>query len=152
MRPRAEGALNRQWIVTRRDDKNSSCPIQSPDILDQLKPAPATKRQSKAHHPRLMFGKHFSACWRIIGFIANSKAACRFNQCNQPGADERCMMDDEHLDHCLDFHRGTNRGLFSTVINWPMVAAGRNNGLSLSKRECLHGSISCTNFVSNMPT
>jgi hypothetical protein len=57
-----------------------------------------------------MFNKHFPARWRIIRFTAGSKATGRFNQCNQPGADERGMMDDEHLQFCQALDRGINRG------------------------------------------
>src|SRR5262249_31598649 len=110
VRASAKGALDRQWIFACRDHKNSSSPIQSPKILDQFDAASATKRHTKCYQPWLMSNKHFAARRHIIRFTADSKAACRFNQCNQPRADERCMMDDEHLSHCGEFHRGINRG------------------------------------------
>src|SRR6266550_2153453 len=97
MGPRAEGPLNRQRIFACRDDKKSSSRVQPPKILDQLDTTAATKRQPKCDRARLMFNKHFPTRWRIIRFTADSKAACRFDQCNQPRTDKRCMMDDEHL-------------------------------------------------------
>src|SRR5438094_8797625 len=100
MRSSAERPLDRQRIFACRDDKKSSCPVQSPKILDQLEAGPATKCQPKCDQPRLMFNKHFAARRRIIRFTADSKATCRSNQCNQPRTDERCMMDDEHLQCC----------------------------------------------------
>ena len=83
-----------------------SCPIQSPEILDQLDAAPAPKRQSKSNHPGSMLDKHFPRPWRIVGLRTHRKPVAGVNHAGESNTDERCMMDDEHPRFCEELYRG----------------------------------------------
>src|ERR1700757_211837 len=110
-------------------------------------------RQPKRNYLWLMFNQHFSPCWSVICFTANLEATCRFNQCNQPRTDERCMMDDEHPELCHPVSRGINRGFCKGRSIRFAVAAGDNSVGSLSLQgEHLHSSPPPINSILNLPT
>ena len=78
MCPGAKRALDGQWIFIALRLPEAELRIDPPEILDQVDAVAATKCQSKGDDPRLMFKKHFAACWHVICFAADSKTASCF--------------------------------------------------------------------------